>query len=145
MIVRLNPWFGHDDNLVRFRRNFDHLFNNFFSRDTEYNGSSNPQINMYDTGDSISVSSELPGMNKDDIKIVVKHDILTISGKRELPEKPENVHWLRHERFHGDFSRSFKLPYDIQVDNVKAEFKDGILSVNLPKKEELKPQEIQVK
>jgi HSP20 family protein len=148
MIIRLNPWYHLDEDfnsVSRLRRDFDKLFSSVLGRDRDFISTSYPTIDVFDTGESIGVYSELPGMNKEDIKIVVNNDVLTVSGKRELPETPENVRWLRHERFHGEFSRSFKLPYDIEADNVKAEFKEGILQVSLPKKEELKPKEISVK
>lgn len=148
MIVKINPWYDYDeglDDIFQLRRNIDSLFDSIFGREKGYSASSYPSIDMIDTGESLVLHSELPGFKKENIRISIKDDVLNISGKRESTETPENVNWLRQERFHGDFSRSLRLPYGVDAEKVKAEFKNGILKIILPKKKELKPKEIVVK
>ncbi|MEK7748776.1 MAG: Hsp20/alpha crystallin family protein, partial [Bacteroidota bacterium] len=91
------------------------------------------------------VKVELPGVEKDDVKITLENNILTIRGeKKEAKDiKQENYH--RVERSYGSFLRSFKLPTSVKSDKVDAIYKDGILSVTLPKAEEAKPKQIEVK
>jgi HSP20 family protein len=83
-------------------------------------------------------------VNKDDIKVKIHNDVLTISGERKEPELPEKANCLIREREFGKFMRSIRLPYPIEVSKVNAEYKDGILKIILPKKEEVKPKEIQI-
>jgi len=148
MIVRFNPWYDYNENVGDFfglRRRFDNLLNDFFNPEREYAKSNFPQVDIIEDSNNIKLYSELPGFKKEDIKITVKDDIIKISGTRDLPETPEKVNWLRHERFHGDFSRSFMLPFGVDSEKVKADFKDGVLNIVLPKKEEAKVKEIAVK
>jgi len=148
MIVKLNPWYNFNENLLdmyRSGRRYNNLLSDIFSPEKESVSSKYPRISMVENGENITLYSELPGFKKEEIKITVKDDILTLSGKRTLPDTSEKVTWLRHERFHGDFSRSFMLPFELESNGIKAEFKDGILSIELPKREEVKPKEIIVK
>ena len=90
------------------------------------------------------ISAELPGLSKEDVKINIADDILTISGEKKQREKVEGNTYHRIERTYGKFQRNFSLPTHIQGDKVKAGFKDGVLTVTLPKKEEVKPKEISI-
>jgi len=86
----------------------------------------------------------MPGMNKEDVKISIHDNILTLKGekKQEKEEKEENYH--RVERSYGSFSRSFMLPATVKADQVKASYKDGVLNISLAKIEEAKPKEIPI-
>lgn len=108
-----------------------------------------PRVDIAETKDEISLSAELPGIDRKEIKVEVKDDVLTISGeKKEENTKEENTkeenghHWA--ERRYGAFSRSFTLPETVQADKTKASFKNGVLRIVLPKTEEAKPKEIAI-
>jgi HSP20 family protein len=117
---------------------FNDLFRSF-DRSYEY-----PLMDIIDSKDDFVVYVEIPGVNKDDIKVKIHNDVLTISGERKEPELPEKANCLIREREFGKFMRSIRLPYPIEVSKVNAEYKDGILKIILPKKEEVKPKEIQI-
>jgi HSP20 family protein len=117
---------------------FNDLFRSF-DRSYEY-----PLMDIIDSKDDLVVYVEIPGVNKDDIKVKIHNDVLTISGERKEPELPEKANCLIREREFGKFMRSIRLPYPIEVSKVNAEYKDGILKIILPKKEEVKPKEIQI-
>ena len=102
------------------------------------------RMDVTETPEAFKISAELPGMEKDAIKVVVHDDILTISGERKQAEETDrNVVWA--ERHWGNFSRSFRLPDTVDKSAVSADFKNGVLEVTITKKEEQKPQEIEVK
>ncbi|MEO0081044.1 MAG: Hsp20/alpha crystallin family protein [candidate division WOR-3 bacterium] len=103
-----------------------------------------PAIDVEENKDNIIVRAELPGMKKDDIKVGITGDQLTISGERrhEAEEKGKTFH--RIERCYGRFQRSLILPADIQADKAKASYKDGILELTLPKSEKAKVREITI-
>jgi len=102
------------------------------------------RMDVVETPEAYKISAELPGMEKDAIKVTVHDDVLTISGERKEAEGADrNVVWA--ERHWGSFSRSFRLPDTVDKSSVLAEFKNGVLEVTIAKKEEQKPQEIEVK
>src|SRR5947208_1566313 len=81
--------------------------------------------------DKLYVHAEIPGINKNDVKVNVTGDVLTISGEKKTEQKDENKNYYRIERTQGAFSRSFTLPAEIIVDKIAAEFKDGVLNITL--------------
>jgi HSP20 family protein len=91
------------------------------------------------------VKAELPSVKKEDVKVSLKNNVLTISGERKFEEETKRENYHRTERNYGQFMRSFMLPTTVDTDKVSAEFKDGILCVTLPKREEVKPKAIEVK
>jgi len=104
-----------------------------------------PSLDVSETKDNIVVKVEVPGMDGKDIDISFANGVLTIKGERkqEKEEKDENYH--RVERSYGAFSRSTRLPKDIQGDKIKASCKDGVLKITLPKSEEAKKKEVKIK
>lgn len=104
-----------------------------------------PAVDLIDTKDSLKVHVELPGIGKDDVDISLRDDTLTIRGekKHEKEEKGENRYYV--ERSYGSFSRTLTLPARVKADEVKATFKDGVLEILLPKAEEEKTRDIEVK
>ena len=104
----------------------------------------NPSVDIAETDEAIVVKAELPGITKEDVNISITDNILTLKGekKQEKEIKEENYH--RIERSYGNFQRSFTLPAKIQHEKVKATFKDGILNINIPKAEEVKPKQIEI-
>jgi HSP20 family protein len=105
-----------------------------------------PPVNIAETDDSYSITADLPGLSKDDIKVTYQNGVLTIQGERK-EEKEENnkKNWHRMERVYGMFERSFRLPMPVKAEQVQAEFKDGVLKLTVPKAEEAKPKQIEVK
>ena len=107
--------------------------------------SSFPAINIWAAEESAKVTAEIPGVRKDDLDINVTGDTLTLSGVRSQDDLPEGARYHRQERRFGEFSRSIQLPYTVDVNKVKAVFKNGVLSVDLPRVEAEKPKKIAVK
>jgi len=103
-----------------------------------------PAFDISETANEIHVKAELPGMDPKEIEITVTGDLLTIKGekKEEKEEKGENFH--RRERRYGSFSRSFRLPVEVKADTINAGYKDGVLTVTLPKAEKEKARRIEV-
>jgi HSP20 family protein len=91
------------------------------------------------------IKAELPDLKKEDVKVTVENGVLTISGERKLEKEEKGKKYHRVERAYGSFVRSFTLPDDADAEKVQAEFKDGILTVHLPKNEKAKPKQIEVK
>lgn len=101
-------------------------------------------LDVYEDADSIFVKAELPGMKKEDIDISLHDGCLSISGERKSETNREDAEIYRAERFFGRFQRTVTLPTSVAADKVKAQYKDGILTVTLPKAEEAKPKHIDV-
>ncbi len=138
MLMRYSPF----KEIEMLEKEINKMFNDFFGTvgvSYEY-----PLIDMIDTNDAILVYAEIPGVNKDDIKVKIHNDVLTISGERKEPELPEKANCLIREREFAKFMRSVRLPYPVDVNKVSAEYKDGILKITLPKREEFKQKEIQI-
>lgn len=105
----------------------------------------NPAIDLYEDKDNVFVKAELPGMKKEDIDVSLHDGVLSISGERKSEEKFEDAETYRSERFVGRFHRSVTLPSQVKADQVQANYKDGILSITLPKAEEARRKQIEVK
>ena len=104
-----------------------------------------PAVNVWAAEDSALITAEIPGLDKDDLEINVTGDTLTLSGIRKADDLPEHARYHRRERTFGEFSRSIQLPYTVDVNKVKATFKNGVLKVELPRVEAEKPKKINVK
>ena len=152
-LIRFRPesevstWSPFKD-LVNMQREVGRLFDGLFS-DLDGDGNSvaswSPRADVIENGESYVIKAELPGVGKNDVKITLRENVLTIKGekKQEKEEKDHNYH--RIERSYGSFERSFSLPSNVKHDKIDAAFKDGVLIVTLPKAEEAKPKEIEVK
>lgn len=103
-----------------------------------------PALDVRETADEFIVDAELPGLSKSDVDITVEDGVLTLSGERRMEEQTEDKGYRRVERRYGSFSRSLTLPRDIDAENVSASFKDGLLTVHVPKKETAKPRSIKI-
>lgn len=96
------------------------------------------RTDVTDTGEAFKLEAELPGFKKEDIKIDVENDVLTISAQRSMENKDEKHNMVKRERFYGSFSRSFDVS-GINVDGIEAAYTDGVLSLTMPKKQEQLP------
>jgi HSP20 family protein len=103
-----------------------------------------PRVDITEDDKEYLIKAEIPEVDKKDVKVTVQEGVLTIQGERkqEKEENSKRVH--RIERFYGTFARSFALPEDVEEDNLKAEFKDGMLLVHLPKAEKPKPKAVEI-
>lgn len=104
-----------------------------------------PSCDVFETETELVLKAELPGAKKEDVKISLEGNILTLRGERKFEEETKKENYLRVERTYGEFLRSFTLPPTVEVNKIKAEFRDGILRIAIPKKEEARPKLIDVK
>jgi len=109
-------------------------------RSTDYEEMT-PSVDIFEEGDTVVVKAELPGMNKDNIDVSVTDSAMTISGEKKHEEKVDKKNYHRMERSYGSFSRSFRLPAEVQMDKAKANFKDGVLEIRVPKTEAARSKE----
>ena len=107
-------------------------------------GAWSPAVDVYDSKDSILVKADLPGLNKDEIDINVEDDTLTIRGEKKQEERRQEKGYVREERSYGSFYRALTLPSSVETQKVSAHYKNGVLEITLPKKEEAKPKQIKV-
>ena len=103
-----------------------------------------PAVEIVESDEEISLTAELPGLEEKDVKINVEDNLLSLSGERTI-EKNEDGRSVRSERWYGKFSRSFRLPETADLENINAKLANGVLTVTVPKKEEAKPRQIEVK
>lgn len=103
-----------------------------------------PEVDIHETQDSLVLEADLPGMDEKDLDIRVENNMLTIRGDRKFEKKVSEENYLRVERAYGSFSRSFSLPNTLNPDSVKAEYRNGVLTIRVPKREEAKPRQVKV-
>ncbi|MBI4548049.1 MAG: Hsp20/alpha crystallin family protein [Ignavibacteriae bacterium] len=129
------------------QREIDRMFDRFRGGMIDDGSASTwlPTVDIAEQENDYVVKVDLPGVNKSDVKITVQNDVLTIRGekKQEKEKKGENYH--RVERSYGSFQRSFTLPSSVMSDKIEASYDNGVLTITLPKVEEAKPKEIEVK
>ncbi|MFT3885223.1 MAG: Hsp20/alpha crystallin family protein [Flavobacteriales bacterium] len=124
---------------------FDELFSGFFGRDmSQFMGSdelhrSHPRVNIVEGKDGFKLDLLAPGYTKEDLKLNVENDMLTISAETKSRSLDETERWTRREFGHSAFKRSFRLPDNVSVDGITADHVNGVLSISIPKTEESKP------
>ena len=132
--------------MMSLRDAMDRLFDDAFTRPLSLRDAwSVPAIDMYQTDDEIVVKASLPGIKADEVQINVTGEVLTLKGEIKHDEDKKEKAWHIHEQRYGSFERSVALPTDVVADKAKAEFENGILTITLPKAEEVKPRTITVK
>ncbi len=107
-------------------------------------GSWIPAVDIYETNEAIVLNAELPGVAPEDISVEVKDNTLTLKGEKKFAREVKEENYHRVERSYGTFQRAFTLPGTVAQEKVKAQFKDGVLKITLPKVEEAKPKQIKV-
>ena len=142
-------------NLIKFKREndlFDNAFKSifdspFFNSETADTTSFRPRTRITENKDNFFINLEMPGIPKENVKIEVENNLLSVKGEKKAEHKTEDTNLVMNEIVYGEFCRTFNLSKDIKVDDIQAEFKDGLLIVTLPKVEEAKPvvKEIKVK
>ena len=144
-IVRWDPF----RDVAALQDRINRIFNDSFGRSRDLDDEVSlydwrPPVDIYETSDGIVLKVELPGVDKKDVSVEVKDNVLTLRGERLLDPEIKDEHYYRKERNFGKFNRSFSLQDPIQPDLIKAGFKDGILTVEIPRPEEEKPKQITV-
>lgn len=104
-----------------------------------------PLTDVYEDKDGYTLKIDLPGIKKEDVKINYVKGKLSICGERNQETESKDAKWTRIEKIYGKYYRAFNLPEEIQADKISAEFKDGLLTIRVPKAEEIKPKEIEIK
>lgn len=145
LMVR-DPWKDFGTLQDRINRLFDQTLRTFNPEGEEEleRGTWAPAVDIHETDDSFVVKADLPGMNKEDIQIDIKDSTLTLKGEKKFEQQVSKDNYIRVERTYGTFIRSFTLPQNVDPDKIKAKYKDGVLELTLPKKEEAKPKQIKV-
>lgn len=144
-IVRWDPF----REFATMQDRFNHLFKEFYSRvgsdDVMTRGTWVPPVDIYSDGNhQLIIKAELPDMKRDDIEVTVENNTLTLRGEKKWDREIKEEQFHRMERSYGTFTRSFTLPNTVDSGNVRAEYKDGVLTVRLPFREEAKPKQIPV-
>ncbi len=122
------------------------LFTDFFGRAMQEQNLTTwaPAVDIYEGENELVVKADLPDVKPEDLDIRVENNILTIRGERKFEKKAEEKNYLRVERAYGSFARSFSLANTVNTEAIKADYKDGVLTLNVPKREEAKPKQIKV-
>jgi HSP20 family protein len=145
-MMELMPWrpFGE---IRRLRRDIDDLWRRFFGETALDPTVSEwmPSVDVSETDEHFLVKAELPGLEAKDVDIDVSGDLLTIKGEKKTEEERKEESFYSRERFFGAFQRAIRLPAGVNTDKVDATFKNGVLSITLPKTEESKRKKIEVK
>jgi len=103
-----------------------------------------PAVDISEDDDNLYIEVEIPGMKKEDIKVSMEHNVLSLKGEKKQGQEVKEENYHRWERCYGSFSRAFELPMPVQADRIKARYHDGVLHIELPKAEEVKPKEIPI-
>jgi len=103
-----------------------------------------PRVEIVELKDQFEVSAELPGLTKDDVKLELQDNVLTISGEKRSQSERQDRNLFASERHFGSFRRSFQLPSGVEAKSIKAEFKNGVLTITLKKTAEAQPQQIEI-
>jgi len=145
-LVRWEPF----NDLISLRDAMDRLFEESFIQPSKtwlapWRGSGQLPLDVYETDEEIVVKASVPGIKPEDIDITITGDTLTIKGESESEEEVERERYICRERRYGAFTRSVTLPGGINTDEAEASFEDGVLTLHIPKAEEVKPKTIAVK
>ena len=144
-LVRWSPWREMVTMQDRLNRFFDDSYTRAGFGDGQLEMASwHPMVDIYDRDEKIVINAELPGLEKKDISIDVKDRVLTLKGERAYDNETEGDKYYRRERAFGKFERSFTLPDGLDAEKIKADYKDGLLSVEIPKPEKEKPKQITI-
>ena len=145
------PFFDRDNFLTPFDKMFDQMVEAQFPEMTKsvgvkpYQGSAYPKVNVYEYEDKVGIVAEIPGLDKKQLSVEVEEGVLTISGDKHAIHEEDGATVLRRELKASSFNRSFELGEQLDGDNISANFKDGILSISVPKVEPEKPKRHTVK
>ena len=140
-INRFEPFRG-----TSLQEQFNRLFNEAWERNPQDANLTTwaPAVDIYETEHELVVKADLPEIKPEELDIRVENNILTIRGERKFEKKVNEDNYLRVERTYGSFSRSFSLANTVNTEAIKADYSNGVLTLNIPKREEAKPKQIKV-
>jgi HSP20 family protein len=136
------------NDLVSLRDAMDRLFEDSFVTPRTWlapQGMSEPSLDVYETANEVVVKAALPGIKPEDVDITLTGEMLTITGETKEETEQKDKNYIRRERRYGSFSRSVALPEGLEGDKAEAKFENGVLTLSIPKSEQVKPKKIQVK
>jgi len=139
-LIRWNPFGDLDDLFARFPRGLNPR-SSLLTEGVDWR----PAANITENDKEYTIKADLPEVRKEDIDVSVSNGVLTLSGERRYEKSSEDEKEHRRETFHGNFQRSFALPEDVDVTAIKADTREGVLVVHLPKKAPTKPEAISIK
>ena len=146
--MELIPWRPFGGELSSFRKEMDRLWSRLLG-ETPFARTLTeewlPSVDVSETKDNIVVKAELPGLEAKDVNVSISGDLLTIKGEKKKEEEEKDEHHYCVERYYGAFQRVFQLPTGVKADKVEATFDKGVLKVTIPKVEEAKKKEIEIK
>ena len=139
-LIRWNPY----RSLISLPDEIERFFSDF-GLDTRASDTVwSPSVDLAENDNSYEVKAEIPGMKREDIKVSYRDDVLMLTGEKKQEKENKDKNYHRIERAYGRFERSFWLPKEVKADEIKAQYKNGVLSISIPKAEEVKPKEIEV-
>jgi len=143
-LVKFSPWNDAWNLTNSFNRIFGSVFTPAIANDENGGWVWRPAVDIYEEENGIALKAELPGIDKKNISIDVKDRVLTLKGERAAENETEGRNFYRRERTYGEFQRVFTLPEGVNADDIKADFKDGVLKVHIPKAEVEEPKKITI-
>ena len=144
-LVRWNPWRDMFGGRGRANMFFDEFFHpSAAHRNAAAEWHWNPGVDVYENDNHFVIKADMPGIDKKDIALDVKNGVLTLKGERHADEEVKKEKAYFRERVHGRFERAFKLPDHVDTDKITADYKDGVLKIEIPKPEAIKPRQITV-
>ena len=142
-LMRVDPF----RELFDLQRSINELFDSSMNQSADEGSALStwtPVVDVYEDNDSFLIKVELPEVKREDVKVNLNDNILSLTGERRFENEDKREGYHRVERSYGQFYRSFTLPPNVNAEGINAEFKDGVLRLTLPKKEEAKPKQIEV-
>ena len=133
-------------NLSALQEQVNRLFDTSFPRRSDESALTNwaPAVDIYETENELVIKVDLPEVNEKDLDVRVENNMLTIRGERKSENEVKQENYLRVERTYGTFFRSFSLPNTVETNNIHADYKNGVLTVQLPKRAEVKPKQVKI-
>jgi len=143
-IVRWDPF--RDLNLLQDRMNrlFEDAGRTWRTDEPAATTTWSPSVDIFETEGEIVVKAELPGMDRKDIQLNLENNVLSLRGERKFTKETKDENYHRIERSYGVFSRSFSIPATVDEEKIRADYKDGVLKIFLPKKEQARPKQIKI-
>jgi HSP20 family protein len=143
-VVRWDPF--RDLGLLQDRMNrlFDDAGRGWRAEEPAATTSWSPSVDIFETEGEIVVKAELPGMDRKDIALHLENNVLSLRGERRFVKETKEENYHRIERSYGNFSRSFSIPATVDEEKIRADYKDGVLKIILPKKDQAKPKQIKI-
>ena len=140
MLMRWSPL----REMASLQRDINRLFEGAPDRDNGFGETRFPPMDVSETDDGVKIRALLPGMGRDDVKISFHQNVLSISGEKKAPDVPEGAGVIRSERSAGRFQRTLRLRRPVEEGKIEAQLRDGVLTLTLPLREEVKPKQIEV-